>query len=244
MPALGSRIPMMTSTSSAWPLPSTPAMPEDLAGVDGERDVVEERAAAPSPPPRTRPSTRSRTRSVTVDSSVVGDGSSLPTISSASWRALTLAGSTVSMVVPRRMTVISSATVSTSSSLCEMNMTVRPSSLSSAQLLEQLVDLLRHEHGGRLVEDQRLGAAVEDLEDLDALPVADAEVGRPGRRGRRRARRPSEIRAISARARSPMPCSFSAPRTTFSSTVRLSASMKCWYTMPMPARWRRRASAG
>ena len=27
----------------------------------------------------------------------------------------------------------------------------------------------------------------------------------------------------------------SAPSTTFSSTVRLSASMKCWCTMPMPA---------
>src|SRR5256885_518987 len=31
-----------------------------------------------------------------------------------------------------------------------------------------------------------------------------------------------------------MPWSFSAPRTTFSRTVRLSASMKCWCTMPMP----------
>ena len=39
---------------------------------------------------------------------------------------------------------------------------------------------------------------------------------------------------ISARAASPMPCSFSAPSVTFSSTVRLSASMKCWKTIPMP----------
>ena len=40
---------------------------------------------------------------------------------------------------------------------------------------------------------------------------------------------------MALRASSPMPCSFSAPSTTFSRTVRLSASMKCWNTMPMPA---------
>ena len=42
---------------------------------------------------------------------------------------------------------------------------------------EQLVDLVRHEHRGRLVEDQDAGAAVEHLEDLDPLLLADAEVG-------------------------------------------------------------------
>ena len=72
--------------------------------------------------------------SVTVDSRVSGDGSSLPTISSASARALVSAGLTVATVVPRRITVISSATLSTSSSLCEMKMTVRPSALSSRRL--------------------------------------------------------------------------------------------------------------
>ena len=91
-------------------------------------------------------------------------------------RAVTSAGSTVATVVPRRITVISSATESTSSSLCEMKMTVRPSRLELAQVVEELVDLLRHQHRGRLVEDQDPRAAVEDLEDLDPLPVADAEV--------------------------------------------------------------------
>lgn len=71
---------------------------------------------------------------MTVDSSVLGEGSSEPTISSASWRALTDLGSTVSMVVPRRITVMLSATLSTSSSLCEMNRTVRPSFFSSRRL--------------------------------------------------------------------------------------------------------------
>ena len=48
--------------------------------------------------------------------------------------------------------------------------------LELAQVGEQLVDLLGHEHRGGLVEDQDAGAAVEHLEDLDPLAVADAEV--------------------------------------------------------------------
>ena len=48
--------------------------------------------------------------------------------------------------------------------------------LELAQVAEQLVDLLRHQHRGRLVQDQDAGAAVEHLEDLHPLPVADAEV--------------------------------------------------------------------
>lgn len=72
--------------------------------------------------------------SVTVDSSVSGEGSSLPTISSASCLVLVFLGSAVPTVVPRRMTVISSATESTSPSLWEMKMTVRPSDFSSRRL--------------------------------------------------------------------------------------------------------------
>jgi hypothetical protein len=45
-----------------------------------------------------------------------------------------------------------------------------------AEVAEELVDLLRDEHRGRLVQDQDPGAAVEHLEDLHALAVADAEV--------------------------------------------------------------------
>ncbi len=50
-----------------------------------------------------------------------------------------------------------------------------PLGLELAQVREQRVDLLRHQHGRRLVEDDDLRAAVEDLEDLDALALADAE---------------------------------------------------------------------
>ncbi len=113
---------------------------------------------------------------MTVDSRVSGDGSSLPTISSASLRAVTSGVSTVATVVPRRMTVISSATLQHLVELVRDEDDGQALGLELAQVVEELVDLLRHEHGGRLVEDQDAGAAVEHLEDLHPLPVADAEV--------------------------------------------------------------------
>ena len=162
-------------------------------------------------------------------------------MSSASWRALTVAGSTVSTVVPRRITVIASATDEHLVELVRDEQDREALGLELAEVVEELVDLLRHEHGRRLVEDDDLGAAVEHLEDLDALALADAEVGDQGVRVDVEAVGVGDLAGSRARAASPMPCSFSAPSTTFSRTVRLSASMKCWNTMPMPAAM---ASAG
>ena len=48
-----------------------------------------------------------------------------------------------------------------------------------AQDLEQLGGLLGGQHRGRLVEDQHLGAAVERPQDLDALLLADRDVADP-----------------------------------------------------------------
>ena len=120
-----------------------------------------------------------------------------------------------------------------------MKMIVMPSRFSSREVAEERLDLLRDEHGGGLVEDQDPCAPVEDLQDLDPLALADAErlderVG-IDRRGRSRGparvmRRPGlRLKSIRPRRRG------SSPRMMFSSTVRLSASMKCWCTMPMPA---------
>ena len=78
---------------------------------------------------------------------------------------------------PARITVMASATLSTSSSLWLMNRTVTPSAVSSRSDVEQVVDLLRHEYGGGLVEDEDAGAPVEHLHDLDSLAVADSELG-------------------------------------------------------------------
>ena len=52
----------------------------------------------------------------------------------------------------------------------------RPARRQRAQHLEQVLRLLRGEHGGRLVEHQHLGAAEQRAEDLHALLGADAEV--------------------------------------------------------------------
>ena len=45
-----------------------------------------------------------------------------------------------------------------------------------AERLEEPLGLLRREHGGRLVEDQNPGVAIERLQDLDALLLADREL--------------------------------------------------------------------
>ncbi len=136
LPPSGCRVPMIASTSSACPLPSTPAMPRT-----SPRWMVKSMSASTSRsrpsasrPERCSPETASTGSSVTVDSRVCGVGSSLPTISSASCLGVVPSGETVATVVPRLMTVISSATDSTSPSLCEIKSTVRPSAVSSRRL--------------------------------------------------------------------------------------------------------------
>ena len=81
-PVAALRMPMIVSTSSAWPLPSTPAMPSTSPRRMSKRDVGQQ--LRPKSSTSVTPSSVSRTSSVTVDSSVSGDGSSEPTISSAS----------------------------------------------------------------------------------------------------------------------------------------------------------------
>ena len=121
-------MPTMASSSSVCPFPSTPATPRI-----SPRWTVNETSSSvtrPSSSVTVSPLTRNATCSVTVDSRVSGFGSSLPTISSARSRAVTSAGSTSATVRPARMTVMASATFSTSSSLCEMKMTVTPRATS------------------------------------------------------------------------------------------------------------------
>ena len=63
-----------------------------------------------------------------------------------------------------------------SRSLWVMRMTVLPCSFSAAKQLEQRVGLRRREHGGGLVEDEDIGAAIERFENFDALLQADGEI--------------------------------------------------------------------
>ena len=88
---------------------------------------------------------------------------------------MTSSGFASPTVVPRRITVMSSAIVEHLVELVRDEEDRVALGLELAQVAEQRLDLLRHQHGGRLVEDDDLRAAVEHLQDLDPLPLADAE---------------------------------------------------------------------
>ena len=106
-----------------------------------------------------------------------------------------------------------------------------------AQDPEQVLGFLRGQRAGRLIQDQDVRAAKQRLQDLDALLHRPAG-RRPGVEIDLQAVFPLQIGDLAPRAPAPsasvMPPS--APSSRFSSTVNGSTSMKCWWTMPMPAR--------
>ncbi len=99
---------------------------------------------------------------------------------------------------------------------------------------EQGVDLLGHEDGGRLVEDEEPAIPSERLEDLDALLLPDGEMlddRVSGRRRSRIARRRPPPGASPRLSSTRMP---PRPRARFSATVIGLTSEKCWVTIPIP----------
>ena len=108
----------------------------------------------------------------------------------------------------------------------------------TAQDLEDLLGLLGRQDGGRLVEDEDLGVAVERLEDLDPLLPADRQRADLDVRVDLEAEPAAELArsggAASFRSRKTGLAIVSSPRTMFSATVRTGTSMKCWWTMLMP----------
>ena len=114
-----------------------------------------------------------------------------------------------------------------------------PGRLELAHDLHQLVGLLRREHGGRLVEDEHLRVARERLDDLDALLHADGQIldERVGVDVEAEALR-DLAHALARRVQIEQSAARvdSWPSMTFSATVKTGISMKCWCTMPMPAR--------
>ena len=112
-------------------------------------------------PPRARdrraPTGRAPTSTVSPGCAApraTSSSTSRPTISSARLRSLAPSRSIVATFLPRRSTEMRSATSSTSCSLCVIRMIDVPPRDERAQHGEQLVDLLRRQHRGRLVEDQ------------------------------------------------------------------------------------------
>ena len=146
--------------------------------------------------------------------------------------------SRVATISPRRMTETSSVTAMISRSLWVIRMIVFPCALQLPEDAEEMVGLVGRQHAGRLVEDQRVGAAIERLQDLHALLQADRQLA-DDRVGidlqRVFALEPLQLARAHARCRAFSSVPPSTPSMTFSSTVNGSTSMKCWCTMPMPA---------
>ena len=174
VPLSAGRSPQMVSASSFWPLPATPAMPT----ISPERTESESLCRASSP------LSLSASRSVTTrrsSPSTAGGFSSVkrtsrPTMRLAHSGLVMPSASTVAIHLPARSTVMRSAMERTSSSLWLMKMMVLPSRRHLAQRVEEGFGLLRREDGGRFVEDEDVGPAIELFDDLDALLFADGKL--------------------------------------------------------------------
>ena len=182
LPAVGGISPSRDLTSSVWPLPCTPAMPR-----------ISPASHVEATPSTTVPAVVDHGEVVDHQHDSSGVAAALstvsltarPTISSASSVSLVASGVAVATTLPRRTTVIRSAMAITSLSLCVMKTMDVPLSRSVAHDADQLVDLLRGQHRGRLVENQDLGVVGECLDDLHALldshrDVLDDRVGVDG----------------------------------------------------------------
>ncbi len=172
---------MIASASSAWPLPATAAMPDDLPGVHLERDVPQRREAAVvagrDPFDRQHDATRLDGRALqgledrTPDHQAgeVGPGDA----GGVHVRGGDLAGAHDGDPVRDREDL---------AQLVADEDDAPAGRGHGPERDEQLLGLLGREDRGGLVHDQDAGAAVEHLEDLDALLLPDGQLpdARPG----------------------------------------------------------------
>ena len=175
-PDVGLAMPAITSSSSDWPLPATPAMPTISPARTSKRHIVDARRcpcssftgevlhlehrprrAWPGPSPRAaarggRPSARPVPRR---------------------WCS---AVSRVATISPRRMTETRVGDRHDLAQLVGDEDDGLALVAQRAEDAEQMIGLVGRQHAGGLVEDQDVGAAVQRLEDLDALLQADGQV--------------------------------------------------------------------
>ena len=249
-PASASRSADSSSASAAWPLPETPAIADDLAGAHGERHVVEQRAAhapATSHAPPARRRRRPRLRRAT------GRATAWPTISSASCVAVGLAArQRRRRACPARSTAMRSRHAQHLVELVadedDRQALGRPAARASRTAprspAASAPPSARRGSGCARRGTAPSGSRRAGARRPRGSPTARVGIDRAGRtlRGREsRARAPPAPRAGRH--------SGSVPSITLSSTHRLSASVKCWCTMPMPAasaavRLARRRAAG
>ena len=234
-PRQGARMPASASSSSDWPLPATPAMPT----------ISPARTSKLMPFTRGTPWSPMTSRSRTSSTGSRGRAGPFSTRSSTLRPTISSASSSSKVSAVRGARPCARAhdadLVGHRHDLAQLvgdQDDGAPLRLEVAQDAEQMVGLLRRQHAGGLVQDQDMGAAEQSLEDLDPLLHAHRQLARPGRRGRPPARsrapapgpRPGRGRRRASSVTPP-----SAPSSRFSRTVNGSTSMKCWWTMPMPA---------
>ena len=193
----------------------------------------------------TRPSASRTRRSLTTSASSPSCGSSLwttsstgrPTMSEAS-SALLAVGSASPTTLPRRITVILSATSRTSRSLWVMKTIAFPASLSW-----RMISISSSVSWGvrTAVGSSKTSTSASRERALMISTRCCTPTGRSSTRASGSTWKPnrSEISRTRSRAasRSRVPAKpvDSLPSMTFSATVKTGMSMKCWWTMPMPA---------
>ena len=235
-PAAGSRSPVIASTSSDWPLPSTPARPTispraDLERRGRARPAGRGRRAPRGPRPRAAArracagSFSSRKQHVAADHQLgqARLGGALR-VDRADLLAAPQHGDAVGDLEHLAQLVR------------DEDDRRRPRAVSARRTSNSSAVSCGGEHGGRLVEDQHLGAAVQRAQDLHPLLLADADVLDARARVDVQAEALATARARAARrrpGRAARPCAARTPSTTFSATVMTGISMKCWCTMPI-----------
>ncbi len=228
--------PRIASVSSVWPLPCTPATTR----------ISPSRMSKLSPSTSRWPVGLKTVRSRTWNDAEPSFGASFCTVSDTSWPTMSVAsssfeavGSAVPTTLPRRMTVMRSLTWRTSRSLCEMKTIEVPCWRSSS--------MMRMSSSVSCGVSTAVGSSsTSTFASCDRALMISTRCCWPTERssttesGSMRKPKRSEISFTRLRAagRSRMPAPFvgSWPSMRFSATVKTGMSMKCWCTIPMPAR--------
>ena len=173
MPLVGLRRPVSASTSSSWPLPATPAMPR----------ISPARTSKLTPLTTCWPRSSATLRSATTSVGSPGCDSPRSTTSWTSRPTISAARSSSSRLGrdPRPDDLAAPDDRDPVGDLEDLVQLVADEDDAvafvgeAAEDGEDLLRLLRRQDGGRLVEDEDPGLAVERLEDLDALLPADRQ---------------------------------------------------------------------
>ncbi len=172
-PPVGLRRPMIASTSSSWPLPATPAMPEDLARPDLEVDRADGRVAAVVGDLETRHAKGrpGRVRFAAVHGQL--DRSADHQLGEVRLVGLRRDPLADDLAAPDDGDPVGDLEDLVQLVADEDDAVTRVG--QPPEDPEDLLGLLRRQDRRRLVEDEDLRVAVQDLEDLDPLLPADRE---------------------------------------------------------------------